>query len=176
MTNDKYELTYEQELFYRDNLKLVTWFIDNENKKKNDGCKIVYEDAYSLLSDTLIRAIKRFDPEKGSFSTFFCCNARKDMTKYYRKRRDTTYYSPMSVEYESTILNNSFEDTELLLIEIRECLSLDEVRILDSLVKGETSREIAAKMNISKTKTLSKIKQLRQKVEKILSDGGMDYV
>lgn len=176
MTNDKYRLTYEQEIFYRENLKLITWFINNENRKKSDSNKIVYEDAYSLLSDTLIRSIKRFDETKGSFSTFFCSNARKDMTKYYRKRRNTNYYSPMSAEYEAEILNRGSGDIELLLIEIKECLDPEEIQILNSLINGETSREIASNLNISKTKTLNKIKQLREKVREIMLDGGDSYV
>ena len=164
----KYEMTTEQVEAYRDNLGLIGWYIKQENSKRGRSHKIDYEDAYDILSDTLIRTIKRHDEKKGKLSTFFYSTARMDMTKYYRKKKREV--ESVLVDYNIRATgdrSDKLEDRDYML-ELESCLSEYEQELLKLLIEKYTSREIAKITGFSKSKVLRDSNKLRSKLERLI--------
>lgn len=161
-------MTTEQAEAYRDNLGLIGWYIKQENSKRGRRHKIDYEDAYDILSDTLIRTIKRHDENKGKLSTFFYSTARMDMTKYYRKKEREV--EEVLVDYSTVAIGGKHETLEErdYIIELESGLSECEQELFNLLRERYTSREIAKITGFSKSKVLRDANKMRSKLEKLI--------
>src|SRR5574343_605879 len=71
-------ITSEQSRLIEKNYSLVFFFI------KENGLEL--DEWHGIISEALIKAVKKYDKNKGSFSNFFYCVACGAMKNEYRKR------------------------------------------------------------------------------------------
>jgi RNA polymerase sigma factor (sigma-70 family) len=137
----------------------------------------VREDVYSAAVEGILRAVKRFDPSYGvKLSTYAYEYGKGYAYKEWKKWRK----GGLSLDYEyedEDGQKKSFEDLLKADEDVEERVSLgvlleevaktqEEKEIVRLLTEGYTFKEIARKLNRSRTYIWQKVKSIRKRLEK----------
>jgi len=152
------KLTEEQKLLISDNHKLIYWYASLKRLDINEY--------YDLLALELCYAVQRFNPKKGSLSSYY--KRRCDWllhTEYIksfsnkRKHTETVYMEELHHQPDTDTL-----DTIL----IREAiLKIDTEGILRMKMEGYNQQEIADKLGVSQSHISNELKRLREEYNEI---------
>lgn len=122
-------MTPEQERLVLDNMRLVHYFARKLAPRLADGNSYDYEDLVSEGQIALIKAVKRFDPDKGfKFSTFAGPYIDGAMRKFLSEHVPTVKHSPIVVRLANKMITDGLID--LPPAEAAEILGVTEDKVL----------------------------------------------
>ena len=153
-------MTEEQKKLVEDNERLI-WYVGRKYLSKGYN---VYEE-YGTLAITLCEVATKWDMNKGTFATYACASLENAIKEYFRsqttkKRSDYTAIvsldEPVYEDDNSVLLVKdtlgtlSLEDT-LLLFEVDDILTKQELQICRLRSKGMNQTEISEKVGCSQS-------------------------
>lgn len=171
-------LNREQMLILEENHGLIKGFLKER--------KLEIREYYSLITDSLVKAILAYDESKGKLSTLFYRIAKNDLA--YVQRKDSSEVlglkEDFSVEYERLVDSGylSLEQTEEDEVYRDEEENFDvsvylsyledfEIKICNMLYEGRVQREIAEAFGVSQQSINKRIKIIRRKVKEAIGNG-----
>lgn len=148
-------ITSEQSRLIEDNYKLVFFFIKEKGLELNEW--------HGIISEALIKAVKNYDKNKGSFSNFFHCVAYGAMKNEYRRRgREVQTCLGILESIEDTVDEDGLEVH-------REDCDFEEIfggrlgTVAKMLSEGHNQASISRELNLSHTtisRDVEKIKEM----------------
>lgn len=139
-------------------------------------CTADVEDCVADTFDEFYLGRDRYDPEKGSIRSWLCVIARNKALGLVRRRYRESDVVPLNEELAASgaeaQLESGLEEQELrkvMLAAVKELKEPDREIVLRKFYLGESSREIAARLNLTvanvDTRTHRAIEKLRKKLK-----------
>ena len=136
-------------------------------------CAADVEDCVADTFDEFYLGRDKYDPEKGSIRSWLCVIARNKALGLLRRRYRESNVVPLNGELAGEAqLESDLEEQELrkvMLAAVKELKEPDREIVLRKFYLGESSREIAARLNLTvanvDTRTHRAIKRLQKKLK-----------
>lgn len=146
-------LSEEQRAFAEENHNLIYWYMNLKSLDKDEW--------YGLLAIELCKAVTKYDPNRGQFSTYYKmrCDSlvSKERKKQQRKRSLEKKYL---IENENTYVSDIDVDDELLAMEMLES---EYGNVIKLKAEGYTQSEIGEMLGVNQctvSRILTKVKEL----------------
>lgn len=150
------QLTEEQSQVVADNHNLIYWYI---NMKKLDP-----NEYYDLLAIELCNTAMKYNPDRGSFATYFKLRADGIIYKEYRKTQ-----AQKRIHVKVSLLDNlhtMIDDGDIAdSIELQELLDGEYGEIVRLRIEGYSQTEIAEIMDTNQSKVSKILKKLKGEYE-----------
>lgn len=156
------KLTDKERQMVEDNEKLIYWYA---NKKNLD-----LDEWYGLLAIELCKTVRKYNPDRGSLSTYFKLRAdimvyRKMQEKYrsgelYDYEIDESQHEDESVEVFDKV------DSDIALEDLLESLETDRGRIIIRMkLDGYTQKEIAEETGLTQQGVGWVLRKVRERLD-----------
>lgn len=156
------KLTDKERQMVEDNEKLIYWYA---NKKNLDT-----DEWYGLLAIELCKTVRKYNPDRGSLSTYFKLRAdimvyRKMQEKYrsgelYDYEIDESQHEDESVEVFDKV------DSDIALEDLLESLETDRDRIIIRMkLDGYTQKEIAEETGLTQQGVGWVLRKVRERLD-----------
>lgn len=167
-----------------DNIKLVGYALNIHFKKFREIYPYLEEDLYQEGCIGLFQAAKKYNPDKGAFSTIAMKYIRGRMTTFF-KRYVKKHYSYKFKSIESTILDSNDSDsirlmdilpsndniTDFRLYSLEKRVKHSDINDIDIIVKmiadGYSQREIGKQIGISQVEVSRRLTKFKDKIESV---------
>ena len=164
-------LTEEQKELVSKNHNLIYGFANKMN--------ISADEYYDLLSIALCNAAKKFDKDKGKFSTYAYRCMQNEMNEHWRSLQkksvipyNSIYYYDILIDCDEEKIPKDFVDyyshkdiiSGIMLNEFIDGLTEREKYIVDCLENGMTHKEISATMNCTRQNVSNIVKKIGNKL------------
>ena len=167
-----------------ENIKLVGYALNIYFKKFREIYPYLEEDLYQEGCIGLFQAAKKYNPDKGAFSTLAMKYIRGRMTTFF-KRYVKKHYSYNFKSMESTILDSNDSDsirlmdilpsnddiTDFRLYSLEKRVKHSDINDIDIIVKmtadGYSQREIGKQIGISQVEVSRRLTKFKDKIESV---------
>lgn len=167
-----------------DNIKLVGYALNIYFKKFREIYPYLEEDLYQEGCIGLFQAAKKYNTDKGAFSTIAMKYIRGRMTTFF-KRYVKKHYSYKFKSMESTILDSNDSDsirlmdtlpsndniTDFRLYSLEKRVKYSDINDIDIIVKmtadGYSQREIGKQIGISQVEVSRRLTKFKDKIESV---------
>lgn len=167
-----------------ENIKLVGYALNIYFKKFREIYPYLEEDLYQEGCIGLFQAAKKYNPDKGAFSTIAMKYIRGRMTTFF-KRYAKKHYSYKFKSMESTILDSNDSDsirlmdilpsnddiTDFRLYSLEKRVKHSDINDIDIIVKmiadGYSQREIGKQIGISQVEVSRRLTKFKDKIESV---------
>lgn len=147
------KLTTEQQKLVEENHKLIYWYINSNN--------LEFSEYYDLLAIELCNTAMKYNPERGSFATYFKLRADGILYKEYRKNQ-AQKRSHVNVALLDN-LHTIVDETDLAdSIELKGLMDGEYGEILRLRADGYSQTEIAEMLGTNQSKISKIIKKIKQ--------------
>ena len=167
-----------------ENIKLVGYALNKYFKKFREIYPYLEEDLYQEGCIGLFQAAKKYNTDKGAFSTIAMKYIRGRMTRFF-KRYVKKHYSYKFKSMESTILDSNDSDsirlmdilpsndniTDFRLYSLEKRVKHSDINDIDIIVKtiadGYSQREIGKQIGISQVEVSRRLTKFKDKIESV---------
>lgn len=167
-----------------ENIKLVGYALNKYFKKFREIYPYLEEDLYQEGCIGLFQAAKKYNTDKGAFSTIAMKYIRGRMTTFF-KRYVKKHYSYKFKSMESTILDSNDSDsirlmdilpsndniTDFRLYSLEKKVKHSDINDIDIIVKmiadGYSQREIGKQIGISQVEVSRRLTKFKDKIESV---------
>lgn len=167
-----------------ENIKLVGYALNKYFKKFREIYPYLEEDLYQEGCIGLFQAAKKYNTDKGAFSTIAMKYIRGRMTTFF-KRYVKKHYSYKFKSMESTILDSNDSDsirlmdilpsndniTDFRLYSLEKRVKHSDINDIDIIVKmiadGYSQREIGKQIGISQVEVSRRLTKFKDKIESV---------
>ena len=167
-----------------ENIKLVGYALNKYFKKFREIYPYLEEDLYQDGCIGLFQAAKKYNTDKGAFSTIAMKYIRGRMTTFF-KRYVKKHYSYKFKSMESTILDSNDSDsirlmdilpsndniTDFRLYSLEKRVKHSDINDIDIIVKmiadGYSQREIGKQIGISQVEVSRRLTKFKDKIESV---------
>lgn len=150
------QLTKEQSQVVADNHNLIFWYINMKHLDINEY--------YDLLAIELCNTAMKYNPDRGSFATYFKLRADGIIYKEYRKtqaQKRLHIKVPLLDNLHTLIDDGDITDS----IELQELLDGEHGEIVRLRIEGYSQTEIAEIMDTNQSKISKILKKLKGEYE-----------